>query len=351
MQPFRQPLDIANRALMRVGAPLLTSFYDDSKSAQLAGFCYAPLREAELRRHPWRFATRRATIRPVTTSSLRISPPLWDSGAVVYSIGSIVRDVNGNYWFAIVPHTSSTDPSVTPGYAYSGLQDVFWKEWFGNIVGDAWSSTANYFKGELVTSGGTDWYVSIANNNLNHVVTNTTYWTHLTGASGVPAFYMNDIGPGVTVQGLAQNIFPLPCGYLRMTYAGVKAPSAAHNVISAGLQFNDWQIEDDYIVSSSSGPLHIRFIADLTDVLSFDPLFSEAFAARIAYELCEGLTQSQAKSQQIAQAYQKFMDEARTVNWIETASDEPQENGYEASQGAADVNQGSPARAAPPQGR
>lgn len=56
---------IANLALQILGAPRITSIDDtESKSAREIKACFETLRDAELQKHPWRFATKRDTLAP-----------------------------------------------------------------------------------------------------------------------------------------------------------------------------------------------------------------------------------------------------------------------------------------------
>lgn len=96
----------------------------------------------------------------------------------------------------------------------------------------------------------------------------------------------------------------------------------------SGLDYDDSNIENGCIVAPDTGPRMIRFVADVVDVTKFDDLFCEGFAARIAREVCEPLTQSVSKLTSIGQAYQKFMSEARLVNLIEVGPIEPPEDDY-----------------------
>jgi hypothetical protein len=59
-----------------------------------------------------------------------------------------------------------------------------------------------------------------------------------------------------------------------------------------------------------------------------DDMFCEGLGARIGLAVCEPLTQSTAKTNTIAQEYQKFMSEARAVNGIETGAVEPPLDDY-----------------------
>src|SRR6185437_8862206 len=131
---FTSPVDIANRALQHVGASRITAFSDDSKQASETFFCYDKLRRAELRRNIWRFATRRAPLRPInlpaasvsavwlsgsTTSpvpnatsplpTLFVDAPLY-SGSTTYYPGNIVVDSNGVYWQCVANDVAGVYP-------------------------------------------------------------------------------------------------------------------------------------------------------------------------------------------------------------------------------------------------
>lgn len=81
----------------------------------------------------------------------------------------------------------------------------------------------------------------------------------------------------------------------------------------------DWIIENGQIITDDGAPLEIRFIKQETDPNKFDSLFQEALAARIALELCEELTQSNEKKNQLRQDYNDIIKRAKRVNGIEVA--------------------------------
>lgn len=58
-------IDICNRALSYLGANLITSFDDNSKSAQFCRLFYDDVLESLLRTHPWNFATKRVELNSV----------------------------------------------------------------------------------------------------------------------------------------------------------------------------------------------------------------------------------------------------------------------------------------------
>lgn len=103
-----------------------------------------------------------------------------------------------------------------------------------------------------------------------------------------------------------QNAFQLPSTCLRLL-----PPYPEQN-------FNDrdWQIEGTKIYTNDSAPLEIRFIQQVTDPNVMGVLFREALSARIAYELCEELTQSNQKQAALLQAYSLAIKEARRTNAI-----------------------------------
>lgn len=68
--------------------------------------------------------------------------------------------------------------------------------------------------------------------------------------------------------------------------------------------------------------MFLRFIADIADVFLMDPMFCEGLACRIGFEVAEPLAQADNKKQQAGKQYTEFMTEARTVNAIETGSEE-----------------------------
>lgn len=61
-------VDIANRALQKLGAERITSLTQDSENARECNVAYEAVRDAELRAHPWNFAIKRAQLAADTTA-------------------------------------------------------------------------------------------------------------------------------------------------------------------------------------------------------------------------------------------------------------------------------------------
>jgi hypothetical protein len=89
----------------------------------------------------------------------------------------------------------------------------------------------------------------------------------------------------------------------------------------------DWKIEGDYILSMTSSPLEIRYIAHVDDPNAYDALFVEAFACRLALQTCEEITQSTSKIANIKDEYKDAIAEARRMGAIEEAArDAPEDD-------------------------
>lgn len=256
-------------------------------------------------------------------------------------------------------------------------------------VGTAYDPAATYYRGNVVTYGGFNWrsliefsigvtpavgplafdpaatyttaqtvtgsdnyiYSSVGNGNIGHDPTTDAgvHWTNTAALNGwskapavttsalswrpVPALLKNlsftyPIGSGPSSQAFTRNIFRLPAGYLKPAPQDPKAGSTSFLGAPSGLTYNDWRFQGNYIISQDAGPMVFRFVADVTDVQTFDDMFCEGLACSIATAVCEPLTQSQAKLATIASEYKLRMGEARTVNAIETGADEPPEDDY-----------------------
>lgn len=136
------------------------------------------------------------------------------------------------------------------------------------------------------------------------------------------------IGAGPASQTNTRNVFKLPSGFLR---AAPQDPNAGHMGFlggPSGSYENDWTFENGYLVTRQAGVIPLRFIADFTQVSEMDDMFCEGLSCRIAYDLCEIITQSTEKQKALAAQYSRFMTEARLVNAIETGTEEPAEDDF-----------------------
>lgn len=82
-----------------------------------------------------------------------------------------------------------------------------------------------------------------------------------------------------------------------------------------------YQLESGRILTDLGAPLNIRYVRREADTTRWDPCFEEALACRIAMDLAEPLTQSDAKIQRAAAMYKEAIKEARRQNAIEKAAE------------------------------
>jgi hypothetical protein len=61
-------VEIANRALSKIGDRSIVSLTEDSNSARAINECYVVARQNEIRRHPWHFAKKRALLAASVTT-------------------------------------------------------------------------------------------------------------------------------------------------------------------------------------------------------------------------------------------------------------------------------------------
>jgi len=162
MTEFLQPADIGNRALQHCGAEMMDptlGFTENSRNARQVSFVYGKLRRAELRRNVWRFATRKAVIRPVDQNTLLLSPSLWVS-STVYFVGSLVIDATSTIWQSRTPNNTGNDPQNSP---------FAWEPYFGPLTAMLYDSSQSYFAGEVVYmapgDGTSNIYVSLVEGN------------------------------------------------------------------------------------------------------------------------------------------------------------------------------------------
>ena len=97
--------------------------------------------------------------------------------------------------------------------------------------------------------------------------------------------------------------FPLPSDCLRI-------------IEVRDLRSGEYQIEDKAILADDS-VLYIRYISRIEDPNTFDALFVDLAATRLAFELCEALTQSNTKKDALWQEYQDAILRTKRVDAME----------------------------------
>lgn len=420
--PYKNPVDVANRALQHLGAERINytdGFTENSKNAAAMSFAYDMLRRVLLRENLWKFSTRRVVLRPLGTTTMIIAPALWDA-TQTYRVGQIVTDSSNQLWVSIYPANLNNSPGASFFWApYCGpLTCEPWDEdtayHSGEIVytydgdgtyrvfkslvdsneddpetGTAWDDETTYMKDQVVSLSGTD-YISLIDLNLNNTpsatpaawASGTTYasgnsvygtdgyvytsaqsantghdpttddgtwwtntnvlhpwvvytgdtratnWIELTPIALTDFFMEWPIGTGPSTQTGSKNVYRLPSGFLRYPPQDPKAGAVSYLGGPSGAPYKDWLFEGDFIITTDTGPLVLRFIADIQDVTAMDDLFCEALAARLAYDCCEEVTQSITKQAAIGKKYADVVQQAKTANAIETGPVEPEEDDF-----------------------
>jgi len=318
---FNTTVDVANRALQIIGVPRVTAIAingaggDSSKSAKEAGFAIDKIRESELRRSVWTFATRRAVLRPTVSTTVTALFLAW-SAATTYAGGDIVVDANNFLWIS----NFNSNLNNIPG---AGGVSPWWTAYYGPTVAQQWSSVVQYFPGDLVYVSGASsvLYIAVAPS-LNHTPPNATYWHVVAGATSAVPIQYAPLGVNPPTGATTRNIYLLPANYIRMAPQDPKAAAIARQGLTAGMMYNDWELENGYLFTNDASPIIFRFVSDQTDTTVMSALFCEAWAAQLAVSLAIPLTQSVEKLNTALGVYRDTMAAAKAENAVEEGSTE-----------------------------
>lgn len=115
------------------------------------------------------------------------------------------------------------------------------------------------------------------------------------------------------------NQFQLPTDYLKMLDINDSWRVGIQDYVTG--PSDPFKIEGGLILTDMDAPLKIRYVARIEDAGLYDALFVEALACRIAVEVCEALTQSNAKKDIAWAEHAKAVAAAHTANAIEVPSE------------------------------
>lgn len=349
---YTTALDIANRACQHVGAPRIASLSENSKAATEINFCYDKLRQAELQAHLWRFSIRKAPLRALTSTTKFITFPTYAAGTT-YQQGDIVNDTSLNagisgqsLYISLKASNTGNQPSAAK------QQDMTWTPYYGPDVAESYSTTHTYSIGELVWVT-TSTYLSLQNANINQAVGSSPWTATLTGASNATLFVPYPYSQFYTSD--TRSAYRLPYGHLRMAPQDPKIAGGANQTASGGMQFADYQLEGNLLLSNVTpatatlGPLILRFGADIADPTLMQPLFCEVLAARIGMEICETVTGNKNLKQLITARYNQLIQTAYRDDMLEQGSTDPAEMGYDTNRSLTNLSE-APAERQQPQG-
>lgn len=297
---------IGNLALQKLGVSAIariTSFTQaGSKNAAAINTCYDTLRRSELRRNFWTFSIKRQIARAVATTDKFLTFATW-SGATTYALNDIVVLSGVNYISLAAANLNNAPATAT----------TFWAIYWGPLTAPLWDNTTTYYRGELVYVTTRTWL------NLVQSVPPTapaegTFWHEITTATP-PTQSATPYRAPLSGRSFA---FVKPRDFLRLAPADPRR----------SLAVPDYLIEGDVMISDDAGPITYRYVRDEDDTTKFDAMFDEGLASRIAMEICEEVTQSNAKVVTASTLYDAVMSEARIVNAIEGGAIEPDEDTF-----------------------
>ncbi|OYX62737.1 MAG: hypothetical protein B7Y88_13875 [Sphingomonadales bacterium 32-64-17] len=110
--------------------------------------------------------------------------------------------------------------------------------------------------------------------------------------------------------------FELPAACLRLI--------EVHDLIA----YRDYQLEGRLVLTNVAGPLNIRFLADVKEPASWDTLFAEAFAYRIAWAIGTRIAGSSFDRDKVWRQYQDALKSAKRVDAQENPSIKREESDW-----------------------
>jgi hypothetical protein len=260
-------------------------------------------------------------------------PYVWNA-TTQYGLDDIVADGNSNLWRSNIAINLNNPPITVPGtylpshtYAQNntvvGPDGLIYNSLHANNVGNnpALDSGVNWASTNVPAA-----WLS-ANNEWGKALQPADSWLPIFGGLKNLTF-VYPIGTGPLQQTLTKNAYRLPGAFLRRAPDDPKAGSQSFLGAPSGNQYDDWNLEGNFIVTQEGLPIILRFVADVAKVSDFDDLFCEGLACRLAMDACETITQSTEKLRNISSLYKTYMGEAREVNSIETGATEPPIDDY-----------------------
>lgn len=323
-----------------------------------------------------------------SSNSANPSTPNVYSPTQTYQVGDVVQDAQGFFWQSNVNLNTNNQPGVygpwssaptyTIGALVIGTDRILYQalvgttnvnpagaanptDWLAVGFPGSWpvfNLAVTYAKGAIIAGYDGNLYQSLQNSNVGQQPVGAVYnpsaplsnwWMAINVQVPWNAIYTTDTcngawravnaslkplqinypaGTGPSYQSQTRNIFMLPAGYLRDAPQDPKAGSVSYLGAPSGLQYTDWVFDGNYIISRTTYPIMLRFVADVTLVDKMDDMFCEGLGCRIGLEICEELTQKANLTSVIEGKYKQFMGEARVVNGIEEGATEPPEDDY-----------------------
>lgn len=281
-------LEIMNLALARLGAVQATSLSDTNKNPRLAIQAYPFARDEVLRYHPWPCITSNAILLDDTDLT-------WIT-ATEYTVGDLVI-YSSRLYECITAGTSAFAPSTTASDITYGT--VHWKYICAadNLV---WKASTTYTAGDRVVNAS----------RLYKCIT-----TGQSAGSG---------GPTTTASDITDNAahWKFLSEYANITDYAYQyvIPKDTLAILQVGDK-TQYKREGFFIYSDELNP-SIKYIRASTEPDEWDNFIQEAIALRLAMMICEAVTGSATKEQQLQQEYLQILTSGMSIASGE-ASEEP----------------------------
>jgi hypothetical protein len=268
-------LDVANRALVRLGAKKIGSLTEESDSAVACNEESDPCRLETLRAFPWNFARKRIRLNTFPQATL------------VPSAEALVQDAVANFFSADSPFLASRDE----GYV-------------------------------LAVHGTNDGRARIVSVTDAQNVLATVEAPFLAVTPLVPNTWR--FKPGWEYE----FSYPKPSDYVRL----VKVERVGGIGSVASVLWSYWRdlgsepepikIEGDRLVSDAGAKLDIAYTRNITDLDKWDALSISALVAKLAFRICYAVTGSLQASRTQHDAFVEILAEARTMDSQEGSIDQ-----------------------------
>lgn len=101
-----------------------------------------------------------------------------------------------------------------------------------------------------------------------------------------------------------------------------------------------WSVESGKILTDMGAPLKVSYVSRVSDAGSFDALFVDVLACRLAMEACEAQTQSDTKYKRLVDMYRESLSIAIRMDAIENPPDQIPDGSWLASRGGSSSGYG-----------
>lgn len=267
-------LEIANGALVRLGAKPITSLTEETGRAKLCNQWINKVRRQALRAHPWNCALARTSLNTFPNATL--TPGAVSGSGVTFSASAPVFVVGQDEQYRLISSdnreariVSVVDPQTVLAdieTAWSSVAPMAYQSW---RIAPAWEWLFRYTKPAD--------YLRVAK------IETTTGMSTLGGGN----FSWTWWGRG------QRDNSPVPV-----------------------------KVEGQFIISNAGPKMLLQYIRDLTDTTKFDPLLDEAIESLLAYRIAYGVTGSLNTAKANHDAYKETLAEARSIDGQEGTGDD-----------------------------